>query len=116
MPLVAPLPKSWLVHTVTYQEKDKGRDAFGNDKFKEGIEISSVRYDEQTSYARDNTQNTLNYTGVVFVDKINSVNVPDKFVENSKLIFKDKTLTISRVITCYHPETDIIRHWELEVI
>ena len=116
MPLIAPLPYNWLIHSIEYVEREKERDAFGNIVYKDAITIANVRYDEQTSYSRDTQENSLEYTGVIFVDARNSTNIPSQFVENSLIIFKGKELTLKRVITCYQPNTDLVRHYELEVI
>ena len=116
MPLIAPLPFNWLIHSVEYIERDKERDEFGNILYKPAVTIGNVRYDEQTSYARGVQENTLEYSGVIFVDARHSTNIPNPFIENSMILFKGKELTLKRVITCYQPNTDLVRHYELEVI
>lgn len=113
--LVKPLPKSWLIHTITYKEILDEKDDYGNLTYKTPIDIEFVRYDPTTVFSRDNTQSKIVAEGVIFVDAVNSSPIPD-FKEESIIIFEDRELTLKKIVPCYHPNKNIIRHYELEVI
>jgi hypothetical protein len=113
---VAPLPKTWLIHNIFYKEKLEGFDRFGNERFADPVEIQFVRYDEDISYSRDTTQNKVNFSGIIFVDAQNSVGYPEEFLQNSIIEFNGKDLHITKCIKCYHPMSNIVRHYELEVV
>lgn len=112
---IKPLPKSWLIHTITYEEILEEKDDFGNPQYAESIEIMYVRYDPTTVFSRDGTQSKIVAEGVIFVDAVNSSPIPT-FVEESKITFEGRELTLKKIIPCYHPTKNIVHHWELEVI
>ena len=116
MPLVKPLPISWLIHDIQY-EPYLTRDRLGNHVFGEPITIENVRYDESTAHTvQPATEYKLSNNGVIFIDYRNSINLPDEFVEKSRITFNGKQLILQRVITCYHPDVNVVRHYELEVV
>jgi len=113
--LVKPLPKSWLIHTIAYKEILDEKDDYGNPKYDEPIDIEFVRYDPTTVFSRDNTQTKIVAEGVIFVDTVNSSPVPI-FKEESIIIFEGRELTLKKIVPCYYPNKNKIRHYELEVI
>lgn len=114
--LIRPMPKQWLIHDVTYRERLSGRDEYGNPKFAESVAISHVRVDVETIFSRDATDTKILANAVVFVDAVNSENVPTKFVEESIISFNGHDYVINKVIDCYYPTKNAIRHYEIEVI
>jgi len=111
---IGPLPKRWLIHTITYEEYI-GKDDWGNPIYDDPIEIKHVRFDNSTVFSRDSTQTKVLADGIIFVDAINS-NPILNFKEQSKIVFQREELTLQKVIPCYHPTKNKIRHYELEVI
>ena len=114
--LAKPLPLSWLIHTIEYEAYTDMRDEYGNDIILDPVTISNVRYDDGTNYSRDATQDSLKYAGIVFVDALNSTNLPTRFREKSKVVFDGKEMVINKVVNCYHPQSNTIHHYELEVV
>ena len=113
---VPPLPKRWLIHDIVYEEKLPGRDSYGNDRYATPAIIKHVRFDDTTVFSRDSTETKIVANAVIFVDSTHSTNLPEKFVEESKITFNGREYTIKKVVDCYYPYKDEIRHWELEVI
>lgn len=114
--MIRPLPKKWLIHEITYIEKLDGTDDYGNPLEAVPIIINHVRYDQSTVFSRDSTQSKIVAEGVIFVDAVNSSPLPEEFVEESKIEFNGRELTLKKVIPCYYPTKNEIHHWELEVI
>jgi len=112
---VKPLPKSWLIHTITYKEILDEKDDYSNPTYMEPFEIKFVRYDPTTVFSRDNTQSKIVAEGVIFVDTVNSTPLPN-FKEESTIIFEGRELTLKKLMPCYHPTKNTIHHYELEVI
>ena len=113
---VGPLPKSWLIHTIIYEEKIPGKDSYGNPLFDNPVAIERVRFDDSTVFSRDNTQTKVLADAVIFVDSTNSINVPSRFVEESKITFNGRGYVLKKIVDCYYPRKNEIRHFELEVI
>lgn len=113
--LAKPLPKTWLVHSIKYFKKQSGRDEWGNPKKEEEIVINNVRFDESSTYTRTPTQNTLSINGVIFIDSRYSAPIVE-FVENSTIEFNGRKMVIHKVIPCYHPNSNLVHHFELEVV
>lgn len=113
---VRPLPKRWLIHEIVYEEKLPERDSYGNDRFDDPVTIKHVRFDDSTVFSRDSTGAKIVANAVIFVDSTNSINAPDKFVEQSKITFNDKPYVLKKIIDCYYPQKNEVRHFELEVI
>lgn len=111
---VRPLPKTWLIHAITYEEH-LGLDDWGNPSFSEPVTVNHVRFDDSTVFSRDNTQTRILANAVIFVDAINSSPVPE-FKEQSKVTFSEKEYIVQKVVPCYHPRKNEIRHYELEVV
>lgn len=114
--LAKPLPMSWLIHSIEYAEYSDMRDEYGNDVIKDPITINNVRYDDGTNYSSNLQEDSLKYAGIVFVDARNSANLPTRFREKSKVYFDGKEMTINKIVNCYHPQSNVIHHYELEVI
>lgn len=115
--MLAPqLPKPWLIHEITYSEYSDERDEYGNDVFELPITIGRVRFDESSSFSRSVQEDKISLTGIIFVDGVNSENVPSSFLEQSKVTFNGREMTIVKVIDCYHPGANKIHHYELEVV
>lgn len=108
------LPKQWLIHSIEYKEY-QGVDDWDSEKFAKPIPISHVRFDDSTVFSRDSNQNKVLADAVIFVDAVHSVPRID-FKERSKVSFNDKEYTIKKVVPCYYPTKNQVRHWELEVI
>lgn len=113
---VPPLPKKWLIHTIEYREKLEGKDSYGNPRYADPITIKNVRFDDTTVFSRDQTQTKIQAEAVVFVDSTHSTNLPEKFLEESKITFNEREYTLKKVVTLYYPNKNKVRHWELEVI
>jgi len=111
---VRPLPKRWLIHSIKY-EGYAGKDDWSNPQYEEPITINHVRYDDSSVFSRDTTQTKILADGVIFVDVKNSSPIPD-FKEESKITFNDRELTLKKVVPCYYPDKNEVRHYELEVI
>lgn len=113
---IGPLPKPWLIHDIIYEEKLPGKDSYGNPLYGDPVIINYVRFDNETVFSRDTTDTKIVANAVIFVDSTNSTNLPERFVEESKITFKGRTYTLKKVVDCYHPTKNEIRHYELEVI
>jgi len=113
---VMPLPKSWLIHDIIYGERLPGKDSYGNPLYADPVIIKYVRFDDSTVFSRDTTDTKIVANAIVFVDSTNSTNLPKRFVEESKITFNSKEYTVKKVVDCYYPTKNEIRHWELEVI
>lgn len=112
---VRPLPKSWLIHDIIYEGYTGRSDDWGNDKFEEPITIKHVRFDDSTVFSRDNTQTKVLANAVVFVDVKNSYPIPE-FKEQSRVTFNSKVYIVQKVVPCYYPTKNAVRHYELELI
>src|SRR5690625_4907033 len=113
---VRPLPKRWLIHTITYEEKLPGKDSYGNPVFADPVTIKHVRVDDTTVFSRDTTDTKILANAIIFVDSTYSTSIPEKFVEESKITFNSNSYVIKKVVDCYYPTKNKIRHYELEVI
>lgn len=111
---VRPLPKKWLIHTIVY-EGYAGKDDLQRPSYDPAISMQFVRHDPTTVFSRDSVQTKIVANGVIFVDTTHSIPIPD-FKEESKITFKGEVLTLKKIVPCYHPKSDTIRHYELEVI
>lgn len=111
---VRPLPKRWLIHSIVY-EGYAGKDDWSNPKYDDPITIENVRFDESTVFSRDTTQTKILADAVIFVDSTHSKPIPE-FEEESRITFNGRELTLKKIIPCYYPHKNEVRHWELEVI
>lgn len=111
-----PLPKPWLIHDIIYEEHTGKKDSYGNPLFADPVIIKHVRFDDSTVFSRDTTDTKIVANAVVFIDAKHSTNLPKKFVEESKITFNSKPYVLKKVIDCYFPMKNKIRHYELEVI
>lgn len=112
---IRPLPKTWLIHSIVYEQYTDETDDFGNPSYAAPVTIEHVRFDESTVFSRDNTQTKVQANGVIFVDAVHSV--PSvTFKEQSQITFGERELVIVKVVPCYHPQSNEIHHWELEII
>lgn len=112
---VMPLPKSWLIHTIDYEAYTGEKDDFQNPIYDDPVTINYVRYDNSTVFSRDNTQTKVLADGIIFVDAVNSEPLPE-FKEQSKIGFEGRELTLKKVVPCYYPNKNAVRHYELEVV
>ncbi|PWU66576.1 putative minor capsid protein [Gracilibacillus dipsosauri] len=112
---VKPLPKSWLIHSIEYAKWTPDKDDWGNPIYWDAVPINNVRFDDSTVFSRDSTQTKILANAVIFVDAKNSNPIPE-FVEESKITFNGKEYVLKRIIPCYFPKRNEIRHYELEVI
>jgi|SRR5690625_495295 len=119
---IRPLPKRWLIHTIIYEEKLKDKDSYGNPLFADPVTIKHVRVDNTTVFSRDTTDTKVLANGIVFVDTTHSTNVPNDFVEESKITWIDdkgndiENYVLKKAADLYYPTKNKIHHWELEVI
>lgn len=113
---VMPLPKPWLIHEIKYEEYTGNRDSYGNLIYADPVIIKHVRFDDETVFSRDTTDTKIVANAIVFVDTRHSTNLPEKFVEESKITFRDDVFTLKKVIESYHPTKNKVRHYELEVV
>ena len=111
---VKPLPKRWLIHSIEY-ESYAGKDDWGKPTYSPSVAINHVRFDDTSVFSRDTTQTKVLADAVIFVDAVNSSPVPD-FKEESRITFNGRELTLKKIVPCYHPTENKVRHWELEVI
>ena len=111
---ISPLPKRWLVHSIEYYEYLE-RDDWSNPIYGEPITIKNVRFDDSTVFSRDTTQTKILADAVIFVDTTHSNPIPE-FKEESKIIFNGRELTLQKIVPCYYPHKNEVRHYELEVI
>ena len=111
---IGPLPKRWLIHSIEYEEY-LGKDDWDNDKYAEPITIKHVRFDDTTVFSRDSTQNKILAEAIVFIDARHSKPLPT-FKERSKITFNGRTYTLKKIVDCYYPHKNEVRHYELEVI
>ncbi|MER2172168.1 MAG: putative minor capsid protein [Psychrobacillus psychrodurans] len=112
---VKPLPKSWLIHTIEYKGFTGQKDSWNKPVYDAPIPISFVRVDSSTVFSRDTTQTKIVANAVIFVDAVNSNPIPI-FKEESKITFNGKDLTLKKIIPCYYPQQNEVRHYELEVV
>lgn len=112
---IRPLPKNWLIHQIIYSGYTGKKDDFQKPVYDVPVIINHVRFDDSTVFSRDNSQNKIVAEAVIFVDSVNSSPVPI-FKEQSVIIFKGKQYTLKKVVPCYYPTEDRVRHWELEVV
>ncbi len=110
------LPKQWLIHDIIYEEKLPGKDSHGNPLFANPVIIKRVRFDDSTVFSRDSNETKVLANAVVFVDGVNSENVPGSFKEESKITFNGDEYVIKKIVDCYYPKKNEIHHWELELI
>lgn len=108
------LPKQWLIHTIVYEEYE-GVDDWDSESYADPIDVEHVRFDDSTVFSRDNEQNKILADAIIFVDAKHSKPIKD-FKERSKITFNDKDYVLKKVVPCYYPTKNKIRHWELEVI
>lgn len=113
---IRPLPKRWLIHDIVYEEYTGKKDSYGNPLFGDPVLIKYVRFDNETVFSRDTTDTKILANAVIFIDSTHSTNIPEKFAEESKITFNSKIFTLKKIIDCYYPNKNKIRHWELEVI
>lgn len=111
---IGPLPKRWLIHSIEYYEY-LGEDDWSNPIYGEPIIIKNVRFDDSTVFSRDTTQTKILADAVIFVDVTHSDPVPD-FKERSRIQFGDREMILQKVIPCFYPHKNEVRHYELEVI
>lgn len=112
---IKPLPISWLIHTITYEEFTSNKDDWGNPVYQAPVTVECVRIDESTVFSRDTTQKKIVAEAVIFVDAVNSSALP-KFKEQSVITFNGKRHVLQKVVPCYYPNQNKVHHYELEVI
>jgi len=111
---VRPLPMSWLIHTIDYEQVLEP-DEYQKDTFSDPITVENVRVDLTRVYSRGMDGIVVVAEGVIFVDAANSIPFP-KFKESSKIKFKGDDYMIKKVIPIYQPQTDALHHYEIEVV
>lgn len=112
---VRPIPKSWLIHEISYAAYE-GKDDFSNPKYAIPVKMEFVRFDDSTVFSRDATQKKIIAEGVIFVDAKHSTNIPKQFIKESIITFEGRDYILKKDIPCYYPKKNKIHHYELEVI
>lgn len=113
--MIPQLPKQWLIHSIFYSAKTDVTDDYGNAVHVPPMQINYVRYDPSFEHTRSSLDNKVLSRGVIFIDAIHSAPLPP-FVEDSIITFEGKQLVLKKVIPCYHPVKNVLRHYELEVV
>jgi len=113
---ILPLPKSWLIHDIEYKELLPDKDNYGNLQYKDSITIKNVRFEDETVFSRDSTNKKVLANAIIFIDSTNSISSPNRFIEESKIYFRNREYTIKKVAALDYPTKNEIHHWELEVI
>lgn len=111
---IAPLPLSWLIHEIAYS-KYNGEDRHNEASYEDAITIKNVRVDYADSSQLSGLSDDDKFESVIYVDAKNSTNVPNGFVNRSKITFKERDYKIVKAIPLYGL-SDEVHHWELEVI
>lgn len=109
------LPLSYLIHDIWYEQYN-GKNLDGDEDWDEPITIEHVRVDLTPVYRRAGNDTTVTANGVIFIDGVNSLGVPETFTEQSKIMFNGDGMIITKAIPCYQPNNDTIHHWEIEVV
>ena len=94
--MARPLPKSWLIHDIVYEEHTGRKDSYGDPLFGDPITIKRVRFDDSIVFSRDSTDTKVLANAIVFVDSTNSTNLPESFVEQSKITFNEHEYVLKR--------------------
>ncbi|MBC1974558.1 putative minor capsid protein [Listeria booriae] len=110
-----PIPIDALIHEIVY-EQYKGVDSWKKIEYDDEVLISKVRVDLNTIFGHDATQKKISTEAVIFVDAVNSENIPAQFIPESKITFQGVAYRLKKVIPCYGFGSNDIRHWELEVV
>ncbi|EAC3660565.1 VanZ family protein [Listeria monocytogenes] len=109
-----PLPLDWLIHNISYEAyKEEGR--HNEVGYEKGIEVEHVRVDFSKSNQIAGLSDNDRYDAVIFIDAVNSMNVPKDFISRSKIYFSGKAYKIVKVIPCY-ATSNSVHHWEIEVV
>lgn len=108
-----PLPLDWLIHNISY-EAYKEEDRHNQVVYEKGIEIEHVRVDFSKSNQIAGLSDSDRYDAVIFIDAVNSMNVPADFISRS-IFFSGKAYKIVKVIPCY-ATSENVHHWEIEVV
>lgn len=109
------LPLDYLIHDITYRQYN-GKNLDGDEDWDEPVEINHVRVDLTPVYNRTGNDSNLVANGVIYVDGINSLGVPENVTEQSEITFKERKMIVTKAIPNYDPYEDKIHHWEIEVV
>ncbi|EKZ4299926.1 minor capsid protein, partial [Listeria monocytogenes] len=83
---VPQLPLDWLIHNISY-EAYKEEDRHNQIVYEKGIEIEHVRVDFSKSNQIAGLSDSDRYDAIIFIDAVNSMNVPDDFISRSRIFF-----------------------------
>ncbi|AKG89318.1 TPA: minor capsid protein [Listeria monocytogenes] len=111
---VPQLPLDWLIHNISY-EAYKEENRHNEVVYEQGVEIEHVRVDFSKSNQIAGLSDSDRYDAVIFIDAVNSMNVPDDFISRSKIYFSGKAYKIVKVIPCF-ATSNSVHHWEIEVV
>lgn len=111
-----PPPIEALPHEFVYREftglNDYGEDGYADDKT-----IEHCKVDMTPVFARSSTANESRADGVVFCfNHATTPFLPFKKRSKIKLPFEDEERTIEKVIINFHPYSDEVYSYELEVL
>lgn len=97
-----PLPLDWLIHNISY-EAYKEEDRHNQVVYEKGIEIEHVRVDFSKSNQIAGLSDSDRYDAVIFIDAVNSMNVPADFISRSRIFFLEKLIRLSKLYLVMRP-------------
>jgi hypothetical protein len=107
--MIKPLPKSLLIHEISYEEK-AGNDGWDN-SYLAPVTIEFVRVEPNKKVKRSGGTISEDANLIVFIDRTHSKPYPD-FKGESRITFKGNTYELSEVFPVYDT-SEIPHHYEL---
>lgn len=109
--MVKPIPKSFLIHEVQYEEY-AGNSGWG-ESYKPSVTLKNVRIESISSITRSNTTELKNFKALLYYDTVNSSATGDfQFNEKSKVTFNGETMYVNKVNPVYGFS---LHHYEVEL-
>lgn len=97
-----PLPLDWLIHNISY-EAYKEEDRHNQVVYEQGIEIEHVRVDFSKSNQIAGLSDSDRYDAVIFIDAVNSMNVPNNFMSRSRIFSLENIIRLSKLYLVTRP-------------
>lgn len=91
-----PLPLDWLIHNISY-EAYKEEDRHNQVVYEKGIEIEHVRVDFSKSNQIAGLSDSDRYDAVIFIDAVNSMNMPNDFISRSRIFSLEKLIRLLKL-------------------
>lgn len=107
------IPRRLLPHSITYEAYIESGTFGGQETYEEPITIGLVRVEKVKKRKIDSQLDNENTKLIVFVDAVNSKNVPNEFVVKSKVNFNGEELFVEEVKPLF--EFSKLHHWELVI-